>query len=460
MRQAEHGVGELLRAELLQQRRRVRAQRRQRVPVRLVPQLPKRPQRVGNRLRPRLAPVPAPPRDAAAQLRLEPLRDFAKNVLAWVVLEPRARPRHVREPLRVHLAQVSGHDVEENREARVARRRLAVALRARVRGEAVHGGRRVDSVEDIRVVRDELQDQTRVARGGQVRLDGAAGGEIGAGLATAAAPAAAAPRPRPRRAGAAASARVGTAREARLGATLPRGGAEGLANAAKAVRACAMGRDATRLLDKPPSLRGDDDDAFRVGGWRDYACDARAGVRSANALQRAAVLSAFGGTSRRGRGARGYASAAGATRCAVPSPHPPRKAAGKASRKARENGRIVGSGARKNSSGVRCVPRTVMDETIWRSTQPTRSAVGSSHSSSLQSTLRSERSLIHRHDTSARHAHVAFPRARETRASRVARATWAGVSPAASRRCGRGLCWSRRCRRRAPTSRRASVCAR
>ena len=165
------------------------------------------------------------------------------------------------------------------------------------------------------------------------------------------------PRPRPRRAGAAASARVGTAREARLGATLPRGGAEGLANAAKAVRACAMGRDATRLLDKPPSLRGDDDDAFRVGGWRDYACDARAGVRSANALQRAAVLSAFGGTSRRGRGARGYASAAGATRCAVPSPHPPRKAAGKASRKARENGRIVGSGARKNSSGVRCVKR-------------------------------------------------------------------------------------------------------
>ena len=302
----------------------------------------------------RLAPVPAPATPPCSSASSPSAISRRTSSPGWC--SSRAHARHVREPLRVHLAQVSGHDVEENREARVARRRLAVALRARVRGEAVHGGRRVDSVEGIRVVRDELQDQTRVARGGQVRLDGAAGGEIGAGLATAAAPAAAAAAATAPRGRGGERARRDRARSAPRCDT-PRGGAEGLANSAKAVRACAMGRDATRLLDKPPSLRGDDDDAFRVGGWRDYACDARAGVRSANALQRAAVLSAFGGTSRRGRGARGYASAAGATRCAVPSPHPPRKAAGKASRKARENGRIVGSGARKNSSGVRTVKR-------------------------------------------------------------------------------------------------------
>jgi hypothetical protein len=119
-----------------------------------------------------------------------------------VVLESRARPRHVREALRVHLAQAPGHCVKENRKAFVFCRRLAVALRARVRGEAVHGGRCVDGVEVVRVVRDDLQNRARVARGGQVRLDGAAGGEIRTGLAAAAAPAAAAaataPAPRGR----------------------------------------------------------------------------------------------------------------------------------------------------------------------------------------------------------------------------------------------------------------------
>ena len=96
-------------------------------------------QRVGNRLRPRLAPVPAPPpatpprSPPRAPPRFREERPRLGGARAARTPTPRSRA-----PASSSCAGFDTLLVErlERREARVARRRLAVALRARVRGEA------------------------------------------------------------------------------------------------------------------------------------------------------------------------------------------------------------------------------------------------------------------------------------------------------------------------------------
>ena len=189
---------------------------------------------------------------------------------------------------------------------------------------------------------------------------------------------------------------------------------------------------------------------------------------------------------------------AGATRCAVPSPHPPKGGWKSVVESAREDGanrRAFGTGAlfSRNPTKLQSQKRvkkhrhSCQTENAYRCAR-TKKTCGAWRDASrraqidafsflvfrrssivkrfnFESTVRSARAPLSRRDPreTTRLFGRAFQSARDPPSSPRSSThfTWAGVSPAASRRCGRGLCWiRRRCRRRAPTSRRASVCAR